>query len=185
MFADVKQKCLAGMEKAIDSLKKDFGKVRTGRASVTLLEDILVDYYGNPTPINQLGTLAVPEPRLITIQPWEKKIITDIQKAILKSDLGLNPDSDGQIIRIAIPPLTEERRRDMAKTIKKMGEEAKIVLRNLRRDANDRMKKLEKDKEITKDDLKRHEKEIQDLTDSYVKKADELVAAKEKEIMEI
>jgi ribosome recycling factor len=185
MFADAKQKCLTGMEKTIETLKKDFGKVRTGRASVTLLEDIMVDYYGTPTPINQVGTLAAPEPRLITIQPWEKKLIGDIEKAILKSDLGLNPDSDGQIIRIAIPPLTEERRRDMAKMVKKMGEEAKIALRNLRRDANERMKKMEKNKELTKDDLKRGEKEIQDLTDAYVKKTDDLVAAKEKEIMEI
>jgi len=185
MFSEVKQKCVVGMDKTIDALKRDFGKVRTGRASVTLLEDIQVDYYGNPTPINQVGTLAVPEPRLITIQPWEKKIIPDIQKAILKSDLGLNPDTDGQIIRIAIPPLTEERRREMAKMIKKMGEEAKIALRNLRRDANDKMKKMEKDKDLTKDDLKRGEKEIQELTDSYVKKVDDLVVGKEKEVMEI
>ncbi|NLC69731.1 MAG: ribosome recycling factor [Desulfuromonadaceae bacterium] len=185
MFADVKQKCLTGMEKTIEVLKKDFGKVRTGRASVTLLEDIVIDYYGNPTPINQVGTLAAPEPRLITIQPWEKKLIGDIEKAILKSDLGLNPDSDGQIIRIAIPPLTEERRREMAKMVRKMGEEAKIILRNLRRDANERMKKMEKNKELTKDDLKRGEKEIQDLTDAYVKKTDDLVVAKENEIMEI
>ena len=145
----------------------------------------MVDYYGTPTPINQVGTLAVPEPRMITIQPWEKKIIGEIEKAILKSDLGLNPDSDGQIIRVVIPPLTEERRREMTKMTKKMGEESKVALRNLRRDANEKLKKMEKDKELTKDDLKRGEKEIQDLTDSYVKKIDEIVAAKDKEIMEI
>ena len=182
---DVKKKFVAGMEKTVEALKKDFGRVRTGRASASLLENIMVDYYGTPTPINQVGTLAVPEPRMITIQPWEKKIIGEIEKAILKSDLGLNPDSDGQIIRVVIPPLTEERRREMTKMTKKMGEESKVALRNLRRDANEKLKKMEKDKELTKDDLKRGEKEIQDLTDSYVKKIDEIVAAKDKEIMEI
>ena len=181
----VKQKFVAGMEKTVEALKKDFGRVRTGRASASLLENIMVDYYGTPTPINQVGTLAVPEPRMITIQPWEKKIIGEIEKAILKSDLGLNPDSDGQIIRVVIPPLTEERRREMTKMTKKMGEESKVAVRNLRRDANEKLKKMEKDKELTKDDLKRGEKEIQDLTDSYVKKIDEIVAAKDKEIMEI
>ena len=182
---NVKKKFVAGMEKTVEALKKDFGRVRTGRASASLLENIMVDYYGTPTPINQVGTLAVPEPRMITIQPWEKKIIGEIEKAILKSDLGLNPDSDGQIIRVVIPPLTEERRREMTKMTKKMGEESKVALRNLRRDANEKLKKMEKDKELTKDDLKRGEKEIQDLTDSYVKKIDEIVAAKDKEIMEI
>ncbi|MBR5347314.1 MAG: ribosome recycling factor [Deltaproteobacteria bacterium] len=182
---NVKKKLVAGMEKTVEALKKDFGRVRTGRASASLLENIMVDYYGTPTPINQVGTLAVPEPRMITIQPWEKKIIGEIEKAILKSDLGLNPDSDGQIIRVVIPPLTEERRREMTKMTKKMGEESKVALRNLRRDANEKLKKMEKDKELTKDDLKRGEKEIQDLTDSYVKKIDEIVAAKDKEIMEI
>ena len=168
----VKQKFVAGMEKTVEALRKDFGRVRTGRASASLLENIMVDYYGTPTPINQVGTLAVPEPRMITIQPWEKKIIGEIEKAILKSHLGLNPDSDGQIIRVVIPPLTEERRREMTKMTKKMGEESKVALRNLRRDANEKLKKMEKDKELTKDDLKRGEKEIQDLTDSYVKKMD-------------
>ena len=182
---NVKQKFVAGMEKTVEALRKDFGRVRTGRASASLLENIMVDYYGTPTPINQVGTLAVPEPRMITIQPWEKKIIGEIEKAILKSDLGLNPDSDGQIIRVVIPPLTEDRRREMTKMTKKMGEESKVALRNLRRDANEKLKKMEKDKELTKDDLKRGEKEIQDLTDSYVKKIDEIVAAKDKEIMEI
>ena len=182
---NVKKKLVAGMEKTVEALKKDFGRVRTGRASASLLENIMMDYYGTPTPINQVGTLAVPEPRMITIQPWEKKIIGEIEKAILKSDLGLNPDSDGQIIRVVIPPLTEERRREMTKMTKKMGEESKVALRNLRRDANEKLKKMEKDKELTKDDLKRGEKEIQDLTDSYVKKIDEIVAAKDKEIMEI
>ena len=119
------------MDKAIEVLKKDFAKVRTGRASTALLDDIRVDYYGTPTPLNQVGTLAVPEPRLITIQPWEKKLIPEIEKAILKSDLGLNPTSDGKLVRIAIPPLTEERRKEMVKLVKRMGEEAKIAIRNV------------------------------------------------------
>lgn len=182
---EVIAKAHTGMEKAIEALKKDFGKVRTGRASIALFDDVRVDYYGTPTPLNQVGTLAVPEPRLITIQPWEKKLIPEIEKAILKSDLGLNPASDGQLVRIAIPPLTEERRREMAKMIKRMGEEAKIAVRNARREANDALKKLEKNKEISEDELKRGEKEIQEITDRYVKKTDEVVALKEKEVMEV
>jgi len=185
MYADIISKTKAGMEKSIEALKKDFGKVRTGRASVSLLDDVMVDYYGTPTPLNQVGTLSVPEARLITIQPWEKNLISDIEKAIFKSDLGLNPASDGQIIRIAIPPLTEERRKEMVKQVKKLGEEAKIAIRNARRDANDKLKKLEKDKEISEDDLKRGEKEIQELTDSFVKRVDETVSSKENEVMEI
>jgi len=185
MFGDIVSKCKSGMEKTIESLKKDFGKVRTGRASTSLLDDVSVDYYGTPMPLNQVGTMAVPEARLITIQPWEKKLIPEIEKAILKADLGLNPDSDGQIIRLIIPPLTEERRKEMGKLVKRMGEEAKIALRNVRREGNERLKKMEKNKELSKDDLKKGEKEIQDVTDTFVKKVDDLVAAKEKEIMEI
>lgn len=185
MVKEVLSKTKAGMEKSIDALKKDFTRVRTGRASTSLLDDIRIDYYGTPTPLSQVGTLVVPEPRLITIQPWEKKLISEIEKAILKSDLGLNPVSDGNLIRIVIPPLTEERRKEMVKQIKKMGEETKIAIRNIRRDANESLKKLEKDKEISEDELKRGEKEIQDLTDLYVKKTDEVVAVKEKEVMEI
>jgi ribosome recycling factor len=182
---DVITKTRQGMEKSIESLKKDFTRVRTGRASVSLLDDVRIDYYGTPTPLSQVGTLAVPEPRLITITPWEKKLIPDIEKAILKSDLGLNPSSDGVLVRIVIPPLTEDRRKEMCKVLKRLGEESKIALRNIRRDGNDGLKKLEKDKEISEDDLKRGEKEIQELTDQYVKKVDETVAAKEKEVMEV
>lgn len=185
MPADVINQAGKGMEKAVDALRKDLARVRTGRASVSLLEDIRIDYYGTPTPLNQVGTLTVPEPRLITVQPWEKKLLPEIEKAILKSDLGLNPSSDGQLIRIAIPPLTEERRKEMSKSVKRMGEDAKVAIRNVRRDGNDALKKLEKDKTITEDQLKRSEKEIQDLTDGYIKKVDEVVAVKEKEIMEI
>jgi ribosome recycling factor len=185
MVKEVENRSRAAMDKAVDALKKDFSRVRTGRASVSLLEDIRVDYYGTPTPLNQIGTLTVPEPRLITIQPWEKKLIPEIEKAILKSDLGLNPASDGVLVRLAIPALTEERRKEMVKQLKKMGEEAKIAIRNARRDANEALKKLEKEKQISEDDLKRGEKEVQELTDQYVRKADDAVAAKEKEVMEI
>ncbi|NIQ94954.1 MAG: ribosome recycling factor [Desulfuromonadales bacterium] len=174
-----------GMNKAIEVLKKDLAKVRTGRASTALLDEIVVDYYGTPTPLNQVGTLSVPEPRLITIQPWEKNMIPEIEKAILKSDLGLTPNSDGQLVRIAIPPLTEERRKEMVKLARRLGEDAKIAIRNARRDANDTLKKLEKEKEISEDDLKRGEKEVQDLTDSFVEKVDETIDKKEKEVMEV
>jgi len=150
-----------------------------------LLDDIRVDYYGTPTQLNQVGTLAVPEPRLITIQPWEKNLIPDIEKAIFKADLGLNPTSDGQLIRLAFPPLTEERRKEMVKQVKRMGEDAKIGVRNARRDANDTLKKMEKDKDLSEDDLKRGEKEVQELTDQYVKKIDSVIEGKEKELMEI
>jgi len=185
MYADVLSKSKGGMTKAIESLRKELTKVRTGRASISLLDDIHVDYYGTPTPLNQIGTLAVPEPRLITIQPWEKQLIPEIDKAIMKADLGLNPVSDGQIIRLAIPALTEERRKEMAKLAKNFGENAKIVVRNARREANDILKKMEKDKDISEDDLKRGEKEVQDITDEFVKQIDDIVATKEKEVMEI
>lgn len=185
MYDEAVQTVRASMNKAVEALKKDLGKVRTGRASTSLLEDVRVDYYGTPTPLNQVGTLTVPEPRLITIQPWEKKLIPEIEKAILKSDLGLNPTSDGQIVRIAIPPLTEERRKEMVKVIRRMGEDAKIAVRNARREGNEALKKLEKDKEISEDELKRGEKQVQEITDGFVAKVDEIIAAKEKEVMEI
>ncbi len=185
MYKDVLAKAGSSMEKAIESLRKELARVRTGRASTALLDEVRVDYYGTPTPLSQVGTLAVPEPRLITIQPWEKKMIPDIERAIFKSDLGLNPASDGALIRIVIPPLTEERRKEMVKQVKKTGEECKIAIRNVRRDGNDGLKKLEKNKEISEDELKRAEKEIQDLTDQFVKKVDDIVATKEKEVMEV
>ncbi len=185
MYDDIIKKTRTSMDKSIDALKKDFAKVRTGRASAALLDDVRVDYYGTPTPLSQVGSLTVPEPRMITIQPWEKNLIPEIEKAILKSDLGLNPASDGQLIRIVIPPLTEERRKEMVKLLKRMGEDAKIAIRNIRRDSNDSLKKLEKEKDISEDDLKRGEKEVQELTDQFVKKVDELAAAKEAEVMEV
>ncbi|MDH3999422.1 MAG: ribosome recycling factor, partial [Desulfuromonadales bacterium] len=129
MISDIKSKAQSGMTKALEAFKRDLSKVRTGRASLALLDDVHVDYYGTPTPLNQVGTLAVPEPRMITIQPWEKNLIPEIEKAILKSDLGLNPNSDGQLIRLAFPPLTEERRKEMVKQVKRMGEDAKVAIR--------------------------------------------------------
>lgn len=185
MIADVKSKAAAGMTRALEAFKRDLGKVRTGRASLSLLDDLRVDYYGTPTPLNQVGALAVPEPRLITIQPWEKNMIGEIEKAILKSDLGLNPTSDGQVIRLIFPPLTEERRKEMVKQVKRMGEDTKIAVRNVRREANDNLKKLEKDKDISEDDLKRGEKEIQEVTDDFVARIDQVIADKEKDLMEI
>jgi ribosome recycling factor len=185
MYDDVMKQAKIGMTKAIESLRRELTKVRTGRASVSLLDDVLVDYYGTPTLLSQVGTLAAPEPRLITIQPWEKNLIPEIEKAILKADLGLNPSSDGILIRLPIPALTEERRKEMAKLAKRFGEESKIVIRNARRDANESIKKLEKEKEISADDLKRGEKDIQLLTDEYIKQIDDIVATKEKEVMEL
>ena len=143
MYDDVMKQAKGGMTKAIDSLKRELTKVRTGRASISLLDDVFVDYYGTPTPLNQVGTLAAPEPRLITVQPWEKNLIPEIEKAILKADLGLNPSSDGILIRLPIPALTEERRKEMAKLAKRFGEDSKIVVRNARRDANETIKLLE------------------------------------------
>ena len=185
MIADVKANASAGMTKALESFKRDLSKVRTGRASLSLLDDVKVDYYGTPTPLNQVGSMAVPEPRLITIQPWEKNLIGEIEKAILKADLGLNPSSDGQVIRLVFPPLTEERRKEMVKQVKRMGEDAKVGIRSVRREANDTLKKLEKDKDITEDEQKRGEKEIQDLTDDYVARVDKVIEEKEKDLMEI
>ncbi|MBQ7456847.1 MAG: ribosome recycling factor [Desulfovibrio sp.] len=173
------------MEKTIESLKKDFGKLRTGRASASLVDSIKADYYGTMTAISQMATIAIPDSRTITIQPWDRGGVGVIEKAIMKSDLGLTPVNDGRIIRIAIPPLTEERRKELTKISRKYGEEAKISLRNIRRDANETIKKLEKDKEITEDDLKKSIENIQKLTDKYVGLVDQRCAAKEKEIMEI
>ena len=185
MIADLKSRTKGGMDKAVEALRRDLSKVRTGRASVSILDDVRVDYYGTPTPLNQVGSLTVPEPRLITIQPWEKKLIPEIERAIQKADLGINPTSDGITIRLAFPPLTEERRKEMVKQVKKMGEEGKIAVRSARRDANEALKKLLKDKAISEDDEKRDEKEIQELTDDYVARIDKIVADKEKELMEI
>lgn len=185
MLKDVLKEGKDAMEKALKALRRDMARVRTGRASISLLDDVKVDYYGNPSPLNQVASLSVPEPRLITIQPWEKNLIPEIEKAIMKSDLGLNPSSDGQLIRLPIPALTEERRKEMAKLVRRMGEDAKVSIRNARRDGNDTLKMLEKEKEISADDLKNGEKDVQQLTDDYVAKVDEVVKNKEQELMEV
>lgn len=173
------------MEKASGALDRDFSKLRTGRASTALVDGIKADYYGTPTPISQMASVAVPDSRTITIQPWDKGGMAAVEKAILKSDLGLTPVNDGKIIRISIPPLTEERRKDLVKVSRKYGEDARVAVRNVRRDANDALKKAEKDKEITEDDLKRATESVQKLTDKYVAEIEARCVAKEKEIMEI
>ena len=173
------------MEKALTALERDYGKLRTGRAATSLVEDIKVDYYGTPTPVKQLASVAVPDSRTVTIQPWDRGAFALVEKAILKSDLGLTPMNDGKLIRIAIPPLTEERRKELTKVARKYTEEAKVAIRNIRRDVNDGLKKLEKDKLLSEDELKKAMEDIQKITDSSVAKADTKAAAKEKEIMEI
>lgn len=171
--------------KSIDALKRDYSSLRAGRATPALLDRIMVEYYGAPTPVNQVANISVPEPRMITIQPWDKGMIQDIEKAIMKSDLGLNPNSDGVIIRLSIPQLTQERRVELAKTIHKKAEEAKVAVRNIRRDANDAIKKLEKDKTINEDENKKAQEDMQKLIDKYIKEIDHLMEIKEKEIMEV
>ena len=185
MTIDVIKNMKVHMDKTVEALRREFQKVRTGRASLGLLDDIKVDYYGTPSPLSQVATLAVPEPRTITLQPWEAKTIPAIEKAIMNANLGLTPANDGKVIRLNLPALTEERRKDIVKQLKKMAEDAKVAVRNIRRDANDELKKLEKDKKISEDDLKRSEKEVQDVTNSYVAKVDEVLAHKEKEVMEV
>jgi ribosome recycling factor len=185
MEKELKRKTEERMKGVVETLKKDFGSIRTGRASLALLDGISVDYYGTPTPLNQVAALNVPESRTILIQPWEQKVIPVIEKAILKSDLGLTPSNDGKVIRINIPPLTEERRRDLVKVVRKRAEESKVSARNIRREANEELKKLEKEKHIGEDDLKKSLDEVQKLTDSFIAKIDETLQHKEKEIMEV
>ena len=175
----------AKMDKTIESLKSQFGSVRAGRASASVLDRINVEYYGAETPIGQVATVASPDARTLTISPWDNSLLKPIEKAIQASDLGINPQNDGRLIRLVFPQLTEERRKDLTKQVRKYGEEAKVAIRNLRRDALEAAKKQQKKSEITEDDLKDAEKTIQDLTDKYTKNIDELVAAKEKELMAI
>ena len=173
------------MNEAIDALKKDFTTIRTGRATTALVDNVLVDYYGTPTKLAQCATVTTPDSKTILIQPWEPKLIQAIDKAIMKADLGLTPINDGKNVRISIPALTEERRKDLVKVIKKRTEEGRISVRNIRRDANDSLKKLEKDKSITEDELKKSLEEVQHLTDKFVKRVEETLEHKEKEIMEV
>lgn len=173
------------MIKAIQAYTRELASIRAGRASASLLDRIQVDYYGAPTPVNQLAGISVPEARLLVIQPYDKTILGEIEKAILKSDLGLNPSNDGSIIRLAIPQLTEERRKELAKQVKKEAEEAKIAVRNIRRDGNEDLKKLEKNGEITEDDLRGYSDDIQKMTDEHIAKIDQITKEKEKELLEV
>jgi len=180
----VKKNAGERMEKAIAALMRDLASLRAGRASPAMLERVQVEYYGAMMPVNQLATVSTPDPRTIVIQPWDKSTLGAIEKAIMKSDLGINPANDGSVIRLSLPPLTEERRAELVKLTKKYGEEAKVAVRNIRRDANDEIKKMEKT-QISEDESKRHQEDIQKLTDKYVGEIDKILAAKEKEIMEV
>ncbi len=173
------------MDKAIIALHHDLAKVRTGRATPSLLDSVMVDYYGQQVPINQAATVSVPEPRLIVVQPWEKSLLAELERAILKADLGLNPSNDGNFIRIPIPRLSEERRKEMVKLVKHFGENGKIAVRNIRRDANDHLKKMEKNHELSEDELSVELDEIKNTTENHVSKIDEVLVEKEKELLEI
>lgn len=185
MEQELRKRTNERMHGAIEALKKEFGSVRTGRATLSLLDGITLDYYGTPTPLQQLASLSIPESRQIAIQPWETKIVPEIEKAILKSDLGLTPMNDGKMIRINIPVLTEERRKQLVKVVRKRAEEAKVAVRNIRRDSNDELKKFEKEKHLSEDAVKKEQEEVQKITDAFIKKIDEVLEHKEKEIMEV
>ena len=185
MQKELRKKTTERMDGVLDALKKDYGVIRTGRASLVLLDGIMVDYYGTLTPLQQLASLGIPEAKQIVIQPWEQKIIPNIEKAIMKSDLGLTPMNDGRVIRVSIPPLTEERRKQLVKVVKKRAEEARVTVRNIRRDTNDEMRKIEKEQHISEDEVKKFFDEIQKMTDSYVSKVEEMLKHKENEIMEV
>jgi ribosome recycling factor len=184
MKDEILAECRDKMAKAIQALKKDFMRIRTGRASIALLDGIKVHCYDTQMPIDQVASLSTPESRLITIKPWDQSIIGEIEKSILKSELGLTPMNDGKIIRIPIPPLTEERRKELAKLAKKMGEESKIAVRNQRREANELFKELKTEKEISEDEFFKCQEEVQKITDEFIKKVDEVSAEKEREILE-
>ena len=184
MIESIYQETTESMEKSIDSLKNEFKKVRTGRASLSILDGIRVGYYGTMTPLNQMASLSIPESRLITIQPWDISVIKDIEKAILKSDLGLTPSNDGKLIRISIPPLTEERRKELAKVVYKKSEEHRVAVRNIRRDSNELLKGLKKDGDISEDDAFRAQDQVQKITDKHIKLIDDVCKEKEKEILE-
>jgi len=185
MIEDVKKDVKHRMEQAVESVRAELAKLRTGKASPAILDGITVNYYGTNTPLRQVGNVSAPEPRLLVIQPWDRSLLGEIEKAILKSDLGLNPANDGIVIRIPIPSLTEERRQSLVKVGKKITEEGRVAVRNIRRDANEKLKKLEKDHKISEDDLHRSQDEMQKMTDDYIKKLDEILALKEKDILEI
>ena len=173
------------MGKTVTALVTEYGAIRAGRANPQILDKLAVDYYGTPTPINQLGSISVAEARVLVVQPWDKSVLKAIEKAIQTSDIGINPQNDGSVIRLTFPPLTEDRRKELAKEIQKIGENSKVAIRSIRRDCVDKLKAMKKASEITEDDLKDGEKEIQKITDNYIKEIDDLAAAKAKEIMEI
>lgn len=183
--AAIRQKATEKMEAALEHLKHDLAGLRTGRASVALLDGIRVDYYGTMTPLKQVANLSTPEARLITVQPWEPQLIKEIEKAISASGLGITPSNDGKVIRIPIPPLTEERRKELTKICKKHGEDTKVHVRGFRRDANEELKKLQKDAKLTEDELRKGEAEIQKLTDQYIQKIDDVIKKKEHDILEV
>jgi ribosome recycling factor len=187
MLNEQKKKTEEKMNKALDVLRKEFTTLRTGRASLGMLDGIVVDFYGTPTPLNGVSNMAMPDPRMITIQPWEPKMLGEIEKAILKSDVGLTPSNDGKVIRLSIPPLTEERRQQIVKHAKKLAEDARVAVRNIRRDVNDDIKKKSKDKDahVSEDEVKKLQDEIQKTTDSWIGKIDDLLTHKEKEIMTV
>lgn len=185
MVKDILTSSEERLKKSVESLKSEFASLRTGRAAPSLLDKVLVDYYGTPTPVNQIAQVTTPEPRMIMIKPYEKNMLKEIEKAIQKSDLGLNPNSDGAVIRLAVPQLTQERRKELVKVVNKKAEDAKVAMRNIRRDGNEEIKKLEKSKEITEDDRKKGQEDIQKLLDKYIKIVDDTRAKKEKEVMEV
>jgi ribosome recycling factor len=181
LFGDAERR----MQKAVDSLKQDLGAIRAGRASAALVDRIAIEYYGAPTPLNQVASISVPEARLLVIQPWDRKLLTDIEKAIQKSDLGINPSNDGQVIRLNIPPMSEERRRDLVKSLHKKMDEHKVAVRNIRRDVQEKLREREKKKEISEDELKRSTEKLQKLTDRYIEGMEKVGKAKEVEILEV
>ena len=185
VFQSIHTETSLRMQKTLDTLKKDLARIRTGRASPALLDGITVDYYGSPMPINQVANISIPDARLVVVQPWEKSMVQPIEKAIQASDLGLNPQSDGNMLRLPIPPLSEERRRELFKNCKKTGEESKVAIRNVRRDGNEKLKEAEKNKTVTQDEAKKGLDEIQKLTDKFIKMVDDILVGKEKEIMEV
>jgi ribosome recycling factor len=184
MIESIYQETKERMGKSTDALKNELKRVRTGRASLTILDGIRVEYYGTPTPLNQMASLSVPESRLITIQPWDVTAAKEVEKAILKSDLGLTPSSDGKVIRISIPPLTEERRKELVKVVHKMSEDYKVAVRNIRRDSNELLKVLKKDGEISEDSAFNAQDRVQKITEEFIKRIDEIIKEKEKEILE-
>jgi len=185
MINELHEQIESRMDKSVQTLKRELARLRAGRANPQILDRIMVDYYGVPTPLNQLGNITVPEARLLVISPWDSKIIPAVEREIMKSDLGITPTNDGKVIRLVFPELTEERRKELVKTVKKMGEETKIAIRNIRREANDQLRKMQKNSEITEDDLRTEESNVQKLTDDFIKKVDEVIKDKENEIMEV